>query len=176
MNYKEEYKDINANLEITNKKINDLEKNDIIKRYNTLLEEKEELLILKRQTYIKMKMEEYDNCDHFWLMGLNEDICLKCGLSTTYKILNYKSDYYKLDLDNKIMYDYFKEKNTYDYLHNKGTIYHCHDNDQDIIYMYNKIKEKHPNISDKLIVYYINCVIHNKKKKRLERKKLNGFS
>ena len=175
---KEEYRNVNFDLEIANKKIKDLENNNLIKRYNELLEEKEELLLLRRQTYIKMKKQEYENCEHLWLIGYDEDFCLKCGLSTHYKFIIDKSDYYRLDLDHRIMHDYLKDKNLYELIHKCGLVTYIHEDNSLVIEMYNKIKDKYSNINDEQIIHYINSAIHNidKKNKKLERKRFNGFN
>ena len=159
-NLKNEYSKITNDLAITEKEINCLEKSDVIKRYNELLDKKDELLYKQKEVFKNMKFYEYNHCNHLWVSDYGDESCIKCGLNTEYDILEYQNDYYHLDYEHKVMHNYLKQAKPCIYLHKgKNTKIKCDASLATAVY--NKIKEYYPDIKDDEAVKYLRAALYN---------------
>ena len=100
-------------------RINQLEQNDVVKEYNSLLEQNNEKYFQETELYKKIKTYEYENCDHV-LVETYTDCesgyggrtyhyygCIKCGCNEYVK----EKRYY-LTEEEKLMLDYIESQTT----------------------------------------------------------------
>lgn len=168
-NLKLKYEQIRLKRKIIKEEINKLETNRIIKRYFYLRAENDELTYEEEKIYKELKIQEYSTCNHIWIKTLcdpdidEEDLkdsycgCIKCGLNEKafymIKWYDYRPD--DLELDDRIMYDFFRNHyvnhEIYDNLF-------CNLDLAKAIYL--KIKEAHPGINDETAIKYLHAALH----------------
>ena len=165
----ESYEQTIKELESIEKEYNELKNDEKVKRFNTIQEYREILISNKNNIYKKMKLEEYSNCNHLLIttsknqskLDRNKEIkycsCLKCGLNE--KVLNVDNwylDYDQLTFDEQIMFDFFEKKSI-----DKDNITDIESDFELAKAVYDKIKEKYPNISDRRTIKYLGIALDN---------------
>ena len=146
------------------KEINKLKENDAVKRYIELVSLNKSIKEEQKNIYNEMQMENYTNCNHILVYtkekyDYNTDNyykccgCIKCGLDN--EVLDYPKD--ELNNDKLIMYNYLKKK----YI-TSGTLNSHVMCDLDLACaIYRKIKNKYPDIDDKLALKYFEIALDN---------------
>ncbi len=174
VNLKEQYEQIVKEREKTLNALKELENNEVLKRYLELRKQNENLAIKQLNIYKKLKVEEYDSCNHIWVNVLHDYDscegrsdnyygCIKCGLDQrVFEITSRLRSIDYLTLEQQIMYDYMYGR----YVTYKGINTHisC---DLDIAReIYSRIKESHDNIDDKSVVELFETELRLVKKKQ----------
>ena len=174
-----EYKKITKLKNEIQNQIQSLEDEDIIKQYLNLLIQKENINQKQKDLFKKIKNEEYSSCTHLWVETITDynnsktpfryHSCVKCGLDQgVIYLINHGQN---LSFEQKIMYDFLKNQN----LDNQITTTKC---DLELaLSLYNKIKENHPNIDDRVMRKYMEIALDNmrqnenaqRKEKRIKR-------
>ena len=161
MGSKTEYEKVKSKREIIIKEINALYgENPVIQKYIELLDENQRLLNDQKELYKSMKFEEYSKCNHIFVTVSRErdyrearnyyyEGCIKCGLDQTVFYIAETFDIEELNESQRIMYDYMYGGAGQDGIH---TNIRCNLELAKAIYL--KIKENHPNTSDKNMVNY----------------------
>ena len=161
---KKEYDDIVLERTKVIEEINELKENEFVKKYLELNEKNKQLHNSQNSIFRKLKLMEYDNCDHLWIISKKEFDsyqrwtnryfgCLKCGYDRARVEYILDTKYQFLSIEDKCMLEFFKK------MHNgfgvsieeKNDIYF----DLDFVLVrtvYKKIKEAHPRASDKTII------------------------
>lgn len=163
-NINKEYNDTVTKRNEVKRELFELEDNEIVKRYLELVDENEELEEQEKELYIELKKEEYISCKHLTVYSkmyhdcyehrtYKNCACMKCGLDST--VLDYDKVF--LIDEEKAMYDILK--NNEDKIFRNKTEVICDINLAKAIYQ--KIKEKHPGISDKLARKYFEIALDN---------------
>ena len=152
--YNEILNEINNNQE----KIKELENNDIIKEYFKLLQTSKNLEEIRINKYKNMKLDEYSHCKHIWIIVSTKTKyesygCIKCGLDQRV----YNCDYCReFSFDEQIMFDYLVDYPSFD-----GTITNIYCDLELAKAIFNRIKEKNPRISDKMVLKYFEIALDN---------------
>lgn len=152
---RDDFSDIDEQYRNIEQEIWGLEENPIVKKYLGLQEKKSELATKRKELYRLMKCGEHENCDHLWVISMDEygeyDYgCLKCGLNKKALRLTNRGKDDSLSFDERIMASLLEE-------HNYKNVFK-----RDIVCdlelasaIYKKIKEYHPDIDDKTAVKYL---------------------
>ena len=162
-NAKKEYTNVVRKRNEVRRELIDLENQEIVQRYLDLVEEDEELREKEKKLYMGVKKEEYMSCKHLTVYSkIYHDCyehrthkncsCIKCGLDSS--VLDYEKIF--LIDEEKVMYDVLKQNQSI--FKNKTDVI-CDINLAMAIYQ--KIKEKHPGISDKLARKYFEIALDN---------------
>ena len=168
---KEKYKQVQAQRNSINTRINELKDNELLKEYFTLCKESKDLTKQQIALYKQIKAEEYSSCNHIWVIASQEVDnwegrahnyygCIKCGLDKRL-LSNYKLKFL-LPLREKTMYDFIK-KNAPE----TGIITNifC---DLDLAKsIYSKIKAAHPDIDDETAIKYLQSSLHYIREKKI---------
>ena len=142
------------------KEINELKKNEVIKRFYELQNKNIKLANEQITLYKKLKVKEYDSCNHIWVNtlhdydsceGRSDDYygCIKCGLDQrVFEISSRLGSIDFLTLEQQTMYEYMYGR----YVIYKGinTYIEC---DLDLARnFYAKLKEENKNINDEQVI------------------------
>ncbi len=167
-NFKEQYDKVIAEKEEVMQQIEELEKDENIRKYIELKERNNELIEQQQELYIPMKNEEYASCKHIWVItsyvsdyfeGRSQNCygCIKCGLDSKLAFKMLSSYECKLPLDKKIMKDYFM--NNHSWYRGINTHELCDLDLGKAIYL--KIKERHPDIDDETAIKYFEVALND---------------
>lgn len=180
---KKEYEELNTTIVEMNGEIQRLDEDEKVQRYLKLKEDRDVLLNKQLEIEKRLKLDEYKNCDHVYVVSsIDHDYwegrtyrrygCIKCGLD--YSILDEES----LSSWDKIMYKYIKSVN-FSVIGKKTNIV----SDLNLAKgIYARIKENYPNIDDETAIKYLehalnsirdNEVNEERKIKRAKRLDLN---
>ena len=157
---KKQYKQIEKEREDILKEINELKKNEVIKRFYELQNKNIKLANEQIILYKKLKVKEYDSCNHIWVNTLHDYFsyegrsddyygCIKCGLDQrVFEIVSRLGSIDYLTLEQQIMYDYMYGH----YVTYKGINTHL-ECDLDLARnFYTKLKEENKDIDDEQVV------------------------
>lgn len=178
-NIKESYSKIVKGKNDINKEIWNLQENPVVKKYIELQAKRNELDFKERELYKLIKTEEYENCDHIWVIseerGDYDYACIKCGYNTKVPrlVANGKDD--NLSFDEMIMKNLSIKPNCQEGI-NLDIV--C---DLELaMAIYQKIKEHYPDIDDRLASCYVKKALTdikdievNEERKESRRKRLN---
>ena len=169
MTDQENYNNMKKHLNDIENEIIELNKDDIIQRYNRLNTEKSLLEEDLDNLYRDMKRREYDRCHHLLITTYLEpsrvseenDVrycgCLKCGLDEKERhSSNLFTDYNKLPLEKKVMVDYLKNNHI-----ERKSIANITCDLELARAIYKKILEYNPKINDKLAIKYLEIALDN---------------
>lgn len=176
-NIKNESERITSVIVNIQKELDDLQKNEVVKKYFELCEKEKELRKQQKRLYTKLKNNEFATCNHIWITSRKEYDncegrlekfcgCIKCGLDEV--VLDRKRQYLPLEL--KIMYD-FMMAYRYDY---KGIRLGVVCDLELAMAIYSKIKKNHPNIDDETACRYFEIALdHIRNIEVSEKRKVN---
>ena len=167
----EELKDVLDELKKTSNEIKELSSDEKVIQYNKLLSKKLDLDFKKKQIYEDLVFKRYDSCKHILVYSkIDYDYiegrsykscgCIKCGLDNSIK----EEKYNWLNYNEKLMYNYLRKN----YLSGINTEIAC---DLDLANsIYEKIKERNPDIDDETLIKYFRIELENieKSKKTLK--------
>lgn len=159
IDYKEEYKKTLEKYREGEKRIKELEKNDIVREYLSLRENKRNLQLQLNLLHEKAKKKEYAECNHIWVQisdyGYGHEYCgcIKCGLDER---VQHENNLCVLS-DDEILMKNFMRFNYY----RKGLISISSCNLQLAMAIYNKIIEKYPDIDDETALKYFEIALDN---------------
>ncbi len=171
-NLNEKYQSVLEQREKVLKEIQDMQQQEIIKKYLELQKQKDNLEDEYNQLYKEVKMEEYKSCQHILVTdtvagsGFNYQQyfgCIKCGLTS--KVLDFPRE--KLNsLQLQAMYDYLYKNhfinNTFYDLRRLTGIETNIDCDIDLAQaIYTRIKNAHPTIDDVTAIKYFEIALND---------------
>lgn len=161
--YKDKYNNLKDLMVKLTLNIKQLETESSVTDYIRLNKELDEVMKDMYETYKLMKLDEYNNCNHLCVItdkNIDEHNgrnyysvgCIKCGMNQ--KALSKQKSI--RTIDENIMAESFCDE-SFDY-----TLIHDYEVDLDLAHaIYNKIKEKYPNINDKLATKYFEIALDN---------------
>lgn len=159
IDYKTEYKKTLEEYSEGEKRIKELEENDVIKEYLKLRENKRNLQLQLNLLREKVKKKEYAECNHIWIQvsddGRGHEYCgcIKCGLDER---VRHENNLCALS-DEEILMKNFMRFNYY----RKGYISNVSCNLQLAMAIYKKIKEKYHDIDDITALKYFEIALDN---------------
>ena len=157
-NLKKQYEDILIQMRDTYNEINELEKDEKVKKYIDLQKLSTNLNDKRLKLYRSIMLENYSSCNHI-LVYTREEYdkswrfhgCIKCGLDST--VLDAKKEW--LSYSKRIMYDYIRRNG----INGIKIIRVC---DLSLAHkLYTKIKENNPDASDEMIAKYFEIELDN---------------
>ncbi len=161
-NLEKDYEEITKQRQRIIEEMNNLEENEVIKRYFELRKQNESLYKKQVDMCKSMKLKNYKSCKHILVYSkIDYDRyegrtykscgCIKCGLDNS--VLDFDRKY--LPFSKQVMYDYLTD----DYLTGKQTDVVC---DLDLAQaIYSKIKENNPKIDDETATKYFEIALDN---------------
>lgn len=161
--YKDKYNNLKDLMVKLTLNIKQLESESSVTDYIRLNKELDKVMNDMYETYKLMKLDEYNNCNHLCVItdknideynGRNYYSvgCIKCGMNqkALSKLKSIRT------IDENIMAESFCDE-SFDY-----NLIHDYEVDLDLAHaIYNKIKEKYPNINDKLATKYFEIALDN---------------
>lgn len=150
--------------------------NNLNEEYHKIKEQNED----DTHLYQEMKKKEYECCKHILVYSeIEHDMfeertyrrcgCIKCGLNES--VSSGYGDF--LPLSQKIMYDYISEHYLNGYIRDGIEIKIACDLDLAQA-LYSKIKERHPDIGDDIVIKYFEIALDNMRNIRVsEERKIN---
>ena len=158
---RDDFSDIDKEYKNIEQKIWGLEENPIVKKYIGLQRKKNELAAKKKELYRLMKHTEYENCNHLWVISMDEHgeydyVCVKCGLNYKSLRLTNRGKEDTLTFNERVMASVLKEQS---FVNDADINFVC---DKELaMALYKKIKEQHPNIDDKTVIKYFNIALND---------------
>lgn len=159
---REEYESVSDLRENIVKEMNELESNEIVKRYFELKRQNENLYEEQKRLYKEIKFREYSDCNHLIVYSEVEYDsmegrthkkrgCIKCGLNES--AFYGDMDWIFISNEDKVMCNYLKSNRFYGI----ETDVTC---DLELgVAICNKIREVYPNIDDKTLVKYFEIAL-----------------
>lgn len=167
-NKKDSYNEVGIKLQETDKELQALEQNSLVKKYIELNNTKKELLSQQKQLYKDLRLEQFSSCKHILVATFYENDsfegrtynyygCIKCGLDQ--KIFSLLERYDRLDdlpFEQKIMYEYLYENPELNGLYNGVS---CNLSLARAIYL--RLKSIYPDIDDETARKYFEIALDN---------------
>ena len=161
---REKYKNVLEKKEVMINELRELETNELIRRYFALKQTEMSLYSEELELKKKIKFYEYRNCNHLLVVSeVQHDYdhdkkysycgCIKCGLDEA--VTNLDLD--EMSYDEKIQYEFLKNKNSFSSLIGTYTDESC---DMGLATaIYKRILEHYPNIDDNKLIKYFGATL-----------------
>ena len=166
-----EYEKLQKQVSDNQEEIAKLAEDEKVVKYFKLCSENKDLIKERDDLYIKMKVKEYDECNHIWIKSfIDYDAdecrsttycgCIKCGIN---ELAFFFADYYDfkyLSLNNQAAYKHMVSKGTFGnkaYMTGIVTKVACNLSLASAIY--SKIKEQYPEIDDETARKYFEIAL-----------------